>query len=159
MHGMDDTEGADTPLDAVLLAGRELGAAAVFFHSRVAEVLGLGPTDTKFLDLLGRLGALTPKDLAERTGLAPASITAIIDRLEGRDLVRRRDHPDDGRRVLVELDPSAFSRIASHYEDLSRRLVEAFSGHGPDELRLIADVFRRAAAAQMAAAIALESAD
>jgi DNA-binding MarR family transcriptional regulator len=62
-------------------------------------VLGLGPTDTKALDLLGRHGALTPKRLGELTGLAPASITGMVDRLQRRGFLERRAHPEDGRRA------------------------------------------------------------
>lgn len=49
----------------------------------------------------------TPGWLGERLGLNSASVTALVDRLEGLGHVRRRRDPDDRRRVLLDVTPSA----------------------------------------------------
>src|SRR5262249_15325884 len=59
-------------LDALFTAGRELSAAAVMFHTALAARQGLTATEEKALDLLDRYGPLTGRQLAERSGLAPA---------------------------------------------------------------------------------------
>jgi len=121
-------------VEAVLDAGRTLGAAAVMFHAAIAELLGLGPTDTKVLDLLRSEGPVTPKALGEATGMAPASITAIADRLEAKRLLMRLPHPDDGRRVLLAADPSAYERLAPLYADLADRLTGLYRRLDDDDL-------------------------
>ncbi|MBO0816043.1 MAG: hypothetical protein J2P30_13000, partial [Actinobacteria bacterium] len=60
-------------LDAMFQAGRELSVAAVMFHTALAARQGLTATEEKALDLLDRYGPLTARQLAERSGLAPAS--------------------------------------------------------------------------------------
>src|SRR5690606_13493887 len=60
-------------------AGRELSDAIVLFHTVLAERLGLGASDWKTLGLLESHGAMTAGELAAHTGLAPASVTGILD--------------------------------------------------------------------------------
>ena len=151
---IDDRSTARDELVADLMtAGQELSAAAVFFHSRVAEVLGLGPTDTKALDLLSRHGALTPKRIGELTGLAPASITSMVDRLQRRGFVERRAHPEDGRRVLIVVIPTALGpAMTPLFSEFVGSLHELYDELDDRALRLVAYVFREAARRQMEAA-------
>ena len=153
------SEGRAELIDDVLQAGRQLGAAAVIFHTKVAECFGLGATDMKALDLIQRAGPLTPSELGEQMGFAPASVTAIIDRLEAKHFLRRRPHPSDGRRLLVEFDRSAFERLAPMYEGFVTSLLEMLEDYSDTELELIARAFSDAAARQHIAARALHPPD
>ena len=67
------------------LAGREVSTATVMFHSAVAARRGLSATEEKALDLLLRMGPMTHAELCAHTGLAPASVTDLIDRLVRKD--------------------------------------------------------------------------
>src|SRR5260370_37393454 len=58
-------------------------------HTAIAERSGLTATDTKTIDTLIRLGRVTAGEVAGYTGLATASVTSLIDRLERKGLVRR----------------------------------------------------------------------
>src|SRR5215831_2826045 len=62
--------------------------------------------------------------VAGHTGLATASVTSLIDRLEAKRFVRRKREAADRRRVVVELTPTVAASIAPHFEQLSQRLVE-----------------------------------
>src|SRR3712207_4715353 len=67
---------------------------------------GIGRGDYDVLASLRRAGdppVLTPGELCGRLMLSSAGVTGRIDRLERAGLVQRRDNPDDGRGVLVEL--------------------------------------------------------
>jgi DNA-binding MarR family transcriptional regulator len=46
---------------------------------------------------------LTPGELLDSMMITSGAMTNRIDRLQGRGLVERRPHPDDGRQVLVSL--------------------------------------------------------
>jgi DNA-binding MarR family transcriptional regulator len=89
-------------VEGILAAGRENSAATVMLHTAVAERWGLTATDTKTIDTLMRLGPVTAGEVAKYTGLATASVTSLIDRLEKKGLVRRVRDVHDRRRVMVE---------------------------------------------------------
>lgn len=137
---------------AVLEAGRLVGRAAVVYHSKVAEQFGLGATDMKALDLIQSSGPVTPADLAERLGFAPASVTAMMDRLETKGLLRRVPHPSDGRRLLVEFHPDAVALLAPVYEPFFTSLQEMLGAYEDRELAVIERAFNDVAQRQLAAA-------
>jgi DNA-binding MarR family transcriptional regulator len=89
-------------LDQLARVGREHSDATVLFHSAVAARLDLHPTDYKTLGILERLGPLSAGEIARHSGLATASVTNLIDRLEEKGFVRRVRDASDRRRVLVE---------------------------------------------------------
>lgn len=143
----------------MLEQGRAVSRAAVLYHGKIAEQFGLGPTDMKALDLLQADGPLTPSELGERLGFAPASVTAIVDRLAAKHLVRRRVHPTDGRRLIVEFDPDAMALLAPLYAPFFHSLSEMLADYTTDELDVIARAFADVAGRQMAAAHALGATD
>ncbi|MFI8291023.1 MarR family transcriptional regulator [Streptomyces sp. ms191] len=122
---------------ALTAAGRDSSAASVAFHTAVAARQDLGATETKTLDLLERHGALTAKELAERSGLAPASVTGLVDRLERKGFVRRVKHPTDKRRVLVEPRPEKLAEIAPLFDDWAREVHELYEEFSTEELLVI----------------------
>jgi DNA-binding MarR family transcriptional regulator len=143
----------ETLLADLMVAGQELSAAAVFFHARIAEALGLGPADTKALDVLQRHDEVTPKELGQLTGLAPASITDMVDRLQARGLVRRRPHPVDGRRVLISVIPETLHPVmAPLFTPFVTSLRQRYDDLDDDQLALLAEVFHDIARIQMDAA-------
>jgi DNA-binding MarR family transcriptional regulator len=151
-----DPAARDVLVQAALFAGQRVGAASVSFHTKLAEHFGLGPTDMKTLDLVERAGSITPSELAEQMGFAPASVTAILDRLTKKRLLRRIRHPSDGRRFIVEFDPAAFDQLAPLHEGFVLSLTEMLAAYDDGELDLIARVFNETADRQHAAALALD---
>lgn len=127
----------DGVLERVASAGRANSAAAVMFHSAVAARQGLGATESKTLDILERNGALTAKELAERTGLAPASVTGLVDRLESKGFVRRVKHPTDKRRVLIEVRHEKLADLAAIFEDWKLEVDELCGEFTTDELETV----------------------
>jgi DNA-binding MarR family transcriptional regulator len=119
-------------------AGRAQSAATVMFHTAVAARQGLSATEEKALDLLERFGPLTAGELAQRSGLAPASVTGLVDRLERKGFARRVPNPRDRRSVLVEIDRErVFASIAPLFADWVRSLEELYAGYSDEQLELI----------------------
>ncbi|WP_224389809.1 MarR family winged helix-turn-helix transcriptional regulator [Pseudonocardia sp. ICBG1293] len=58
-----------------------------------------------------RRGSLPMRVMGERLQLHPTSVTNIVDRLQGDDLVRRMPHPTDRRATLVELTTEGRARL------------------------------------------------
>ncbi|SFT43799.1 DNA-binding transcriptional regulator, MarR family [Geodermatophilus amargosae] len=134
-----------------LAAGRELSTAVVMFHTAVGGLAELSVTETKALEVIHRAGPLTPADLAVHTGLAPASVTALLDRLERKQVARRVPHPTDGRRSLVEIDPGHLARQQEVFSDLVHRLEELGADFDEAELATVVRYLRAATAAQVEA--------
>jgi DNA-binding MarR family transcriptional regulator len=65
---------------------------------------------------LQRFGALRLTDLAERERITQPSMTALVNRLESQDLVRRNADPSDGRAVLVEVTDAGRVALARRAE-------------------------------------------
>ncbi|MFJ1810993.1 MULTISPECIES: MarR family winged helix-turn-helix transcriptional regulator [unclassified Streptomyces] len=124
-------------LDRLMTVGRQHSAVTVMFHSAIAAKQGLNATEEKTLDFLQRQGPLTAKDLAELTGLAPASVTGLVDRLEAKGFVRRVKHPTDRRRVLVELNETKLAELAVFFEDWARDIVAACEEFDAQELETV----------------------
>ena len=119
-------------------AGRAQSAATVMFHTAVAARQGLSATEEKALDLLERFGPLTAGELAQRSGLAPASVTGLVDRLERKGFARRVPNPRDRRSVLVEIDRErVVASIALLFADWVRSLEELYAGYSDEQLELI----------------------
>ena len=111
--------------------------AAVLYHGRLAELSGLSPTEWKALDLIQRLGPVTAGVLARESGLAPASVTGLITRLERKGFARRLPNPADGRSVLVEFIPDRLAPRASVFDDFLRSLHDLYDEFSDEELRSI----------------------
>jgi DNA-binding MarR family transcriptional regulator len=62
--------------------------------------------------LHGADGPLRPSVIAERMIVTRGTITALLDTLEKRDLIRRRTHAQDGRMRLVEITASGRDMVA-----------------------------------------------
>ncbi|WP_406860341.1 MarR family transcriptional regulator [Streptomyces sp. HUAS MG47] len=138
-------------ISALTEAGRDSSAAAVAFHTAVAAKQDLGATETKTLDLLQRHGSLTAKELAEFSGLAPASVTGLIDRLERKGYVRRVKHPTDKRRVLVEPRPEKLAELAPLFDDWAREVHELYEEFTTEQLETVTRFLTGATARQRAA--------
>jgi DNA-binding MarR family transcriptional regulator len=133
-------------LKDLALVGREHSDATVIFHAAVASLLDLHPTDYKALGLVERLGPLSAGDLAKRAGLATASVTSLLDRLEARGFVRRVRDPEDRRRVLVEPVRDRLSAGRALFVSSIRSLGRLYEGYSDAELAVIADFLARNAA-------------
>ncbi|WP_240196900.1 MarR family winged helix-turn-helix transcriptional regulator [Nonomuraea lactucae] len=138
-------------LEALGEAGRDNSNAAVMYHTAMGERIGLGMTEEKALDLLQRLGPLTAGEISQHTGLAPASVSGLIDRLERKWLVRRVRDPKDRRRVIVEINFERLAGFAELFEPLVQGLAELYEGYTDEQLELVLDFLTRATAIQRAA--------
>jgi DNA-binding MarR family transcriptional regulator len=136
-------------------AGRELSAAAVMFHTAVAATRGLTATETKAVDVLDRTGPLTAGELAARTGLAPPSITGLVNRLERKGFVRRLDDPADRRRVRIERTPESLLALAPLFADFANRLSALYETFTDEQLETILHFMHEVARHQHAATTTL----
>ena len=97
--------GIDTSARETLVGlGWPYSDATLLLHEAIARTAGLTGTDHKYLGLLLRHGAMTAGEWARLTGLSTGAMTGLIDRLEGKGLLRRVPDPTDRRKVVLEPD-------------------------------------------------------
>ncbi len=132
-------------LEAVINASRESSTTAVFFHTSIAERVGLGATETKTLFLLSRLGPLTAGEIAQHTGVTTPSVTSLLDRLESKGFVRRVRDPHDRRRVIVERNEERLAELNGLFNSLQENFRDFLETYNDDQLATIVDFLTRAA--------------
>ena len=98
-----------------------LPAAGVGIAVDYQQSYGLSYVDAKALELLNS-APMGPRQLAEKLQMSPAGITKLVDRLERRDLVRRRRHPVDRRRSMVFITDKAL--VSSFQRQQVRDLID-----------------------------------
>jgi DNA-binding MarR family transcriptional regulator len=117
-------------------------AGVVLFSNEVAKQVGLGPSDSQFLGLLGLEGPLTPGRLAELTGLTTGTVTGVLDRLERGGYVRRERDATDRRKVVVTPVPEAAARLAAHYSGHGTYTDALLARRDTAQLQVLRDFFR-----------------
>lgn len=91
----DLTEGV-TALRALIVSGEQLRHA-------IAEHWAIGASETAALSHLRLHDGLSPRELSDRLGLTPSTVTSLLDRLELVGFVRRTPHPTDRRMTTITL--------------------------------------------------------
>lgn len=142
-------------LDQLSQAGRESSNVAVVFHTAISRQMDLGVAEEKALDLLDREGSLTAGELTARMGLAPASITGVLNRLDAKGYISRTRDADDGRRVVVKVRAETVASFLPLFSELVENLDTLHARYTRDELVLILDYVQRATAVQREAAVRL----
>lgn len=85
-----------------------------FFERTVAENgLGLTPGEIRALGFVIRFRGSRQAALAEHMGVEPMTLSAYLDRLEGRSLIMRAVDPSDRRAKLIEPTNAAFEIMQS----------------------------------------------
>jgi DNA-binding MarR family transcriptional regulator len=106
--------------------GKKLAAE---FNERLAEY-GLTTTQWGVLACLWAEDGLSQRELSQRSGIDPATLTEMLKRMEGRGLVRRARDPHNNRlqRVyLADRDSTPRDTIIGHAAAVNRQATADFS--------------------------------
>jgi DNA-binding MarR family transcriptional regulator len=122
---------------------RSLTTELVLLNQQVGDQLALSLGDFQCLDLIDRIGPVSPSSLARRSGIHPATLTGILDRLErGGWVVRERD-PGDRRGVVVRALRHRNGEVVRLYAGMLGRMKEICAGLDESELEVVAGFLRR----------------
>jgi len=99
--------------------------------------LGINATDGRCLDIIDRRGLVSAGQLATEAGLTTGAVTAVLDRLEAKELVRRVPDPNDRRRILVEVTEKQREEAARLYFPLKAMADPWFEDLSEDDIRLL----------------------
>lgn len=120
------------------------GLGASFFRVAAART-GKTVTDMQVLDILHTTGPTTAGNLAELTGLTTGATTGLLNRLEEAGLVRRVRDPEDGRRIIVQLerDKDDMREINSIFDPVSKSWEEMASGYSEEQIAFLLEFLKR----------------
>jgi DNA-binding MarR family transcriptional regulator len=118
-------EKAASPHEGVGLAFllSQVGSHAAGRFAERLEPLGLRPPHVGILLVIRRGDGLSQQALGDRLGIFPSRLVGILDDLERRGLVERRDSPSDRRSYALYLTSAGESvleqvgRIANEHQD------------------------------------------
>ncbi len=109
------------------------------FDDAVGRALRLNPSDVRCLDWLAD-GPKSMSELSTATGLRPAATSALVDRLELRNLVFRTRPATNRRQVMVAMTQHAERVTGRYYGPLVTEGQRAMEGLTPGQLRFLRDL-------------------
>ena len=124
------------PVSSAAVAGlRELILAGERYRQAAAGYLGLDISGSQAVSYLYSRGEMGQTELGNLLGYTTSSITVLIDRLERDNVARRRPHPSDRRRTVVELTDHGRQAVQA----TGRWLVRSFDHIDPEALPGVID--------------------
>jgi DNA-binding MarR family transcriptional regulator len=124
-------------------------------NDAVGDRIDLRAGDIEILDLVARHGPMSPSEVSASTGIHPATLTGVVDRLERAGWLSRVPDPDDRRRVRLEARRERGAELVRLYAPMNRSLTEICAALSTDQLTVVRDFLRDAAAAGADAAVGL----
>lgn len=115
-----------------MIAGETESADGVPRHMAVLAALAAA----------GRRG-LTQVQLAATLGIAPATMSRLIDLMEPHGVIVRASHPLDRRSKVIELTELGRERLMVFETERRARCERVFHGVAPDDLRLLKAILAR----------------
>lgn len=111
---------------------------------RRAPVAPLSASGFEALAVIEGAGESLPSHvIAERLLVSTASMTSLLDTLERRGFAARRPHPDDRRKILVEITDEGRRVVDQMLPVVHAAATEALSGLTETERQLLIDVLTR----------------
>jgi DNA-binding MarR family transcriptional regulator len=142
----------------LLLAMRELSSQLSRLNQTVGGCIGLALSDLGVLDLVARHGPLTPSALSSISGLSPATMTGVLDRLESEGWVRRERDPDDRRKVNIHAVTKRSAEVFGYYQGMQNRMRQICADYTDEQLAVLIDFVTRTAEAGTGATAELRDA-
>ncbi|WP_305779418.1 MarR family transcriptional regulator [Nocardia nova] len=124
---------------------RDLNIQLALLNRRFGGRVELRDVDWTCLDLINRRGPVAPTALSRLTGLHPATLTGVLDRLQkGGWIVRERDpEASDRRAVTLRAVRERNSELFHVFSGMNRRMDEVLDRYSEPELEVIADFLRQ----------------
>ena len=110
---------------------------------RQVEAHGLSMKEFAVLEVLSSKGPLPIGEIGDKVLLTSGSMTYVIDKLEERDLIRRRRCDDDQRVCYVELTSAGRDRIDTVFPGHADLIQELMSDLSADEKETAYRLLRR----------------
>lgn len=101
---------------------------------------GVTEQQWRVLRVLKEEGPQEPTRIADRACLLLPSLTRILQKLEGKDLIQRRAHPEDKRRQIVDITAKGEKIIQENMQVTLRLAEEIKTQLGSDRHEALLDL-------------------
>lgn len=132
-------------IDDVLVALRRVIRATDLHSKHLAKTTGLTAPQILLMQTIRDKGEVTIGEIANDMSLSQATVTAILDRLEKRDLVYRERSKEDKRKVHAYLTTQAVETLKSAPRPLQNHFVRQFGNLHEWEQTMIISSLQRVA--------------
>lgn len=122
---------------------RDNAGRGLLLHQAIAESFGLNSTDLKCVDLARREQNLTAGRLSQILGISNSAVTAVLDRLERADFIKRQRGMEDRRHVFVVSTSKHETALSDAYAPFRSAFVALLRQYQVDELELIINFTRQ----------------
>lgn len=122
---------------------RDLRLQLTALQHQVSGRAEIRDPDLDCLEVIDRLGPQSPSALARRTGIHPATLTGILDRLERGGFVTRDRAPEDRRGVVIRSQRTRVAEMYRLYAGMNRAIDQVCDEYQEAELALVAGFLRR----------------
>lgn len=124
------------------------------YISQMSQLHTMHRTDLSAIALIMELGEASPRDISDGLGLSPSATSAVLNRLERAEHVRRWQSATDRRSVRVEVTDQARTVGKAMFMQLAQHVNKALELHDDGELAetavLIEEINRATRAARLA---------
>lgn len=132
-------------LDAALIALRQILRATEISSRALAKTCGLTPSQLILMQIIDGDANATAGFIAREASLSQATVTALLDRLEERGLVRRQRDVTDKRRIYVVLTEDGARTLREAPDSLQERFSARFAELQSWEQSFLVAAFERTA--------------
>lgn len=89
----------------------------------------------KIISILYQHEYLTSTSIGKMLDIEKGSLTTLIDQLEEKGVVMRREDPGDRRKILISLSPAGRNEMDKVMDFYTRKLNDFFQEVDPEELK------------------------
>ena len=85
----------------------------------------------------------SPSQLVALLGTDTAGVTRLLDRVEAKGLIRRRNHPDDRRSIVIELTEAGRALVPRLPPIFGRVSIQLLAGFSEEEIHQLTTLLQR----------------
>jgi MarR family 2-MHQ and catechol resistance regulon transcriptional repressor len=141
VHGIDDPA-VESAVRAYVKLMRASRAVTGRVEPRLSDTC-LTATQLGVLEAVLHKGPMTQRELGRRVLTSAGNMTDVIDKLEGRGLLRRVRSAEDRRSVRIELTADGRSLIEDLFPDHARDIAQAMGALSPAEIATLDGLLRK----------------
>ncbi len=127
----------------IIYSIRRLMQAGEHYTKELNKIYNVSAAQINCLLALHENGPLPPSQISKHVMVNSSTVTGIIDRLEKKDLVRRRRISQDRRVITVELTKSGKILAENAPSPIQQKIIDGLNQLSPSEIDEIAFTLKR----------------
>ncbi len=122
---------------------REIKNVLTSFYMRVLPNYQVSPIMMYTLEFLNMHPESKAVDIANEFGLTRGAVTQLLDKLEKRELVKRKPHPESRRSLQIDLTEMGIQLCASILSEYNKEIESLFTPYNKEELHSLRELLKK----------------